>query len=169
MTQYVLISLDTGEVALATLRNGPPEGVANGAQGYVIAKGTRSFKWLPVAANTLQAWQSDGDWPATVALDAADVRRAIISTSLADWKARRLGQLRAEAGRRIEGAGAMPLFKQINMMAEALTTGQTSEVAQAWSDVIDPVRQASNAAEEAIAASATHAEVEAAYAGVDWP
>lgn len=93
--------------------------------------------------------------------------------SLAEAKARRIGEIRADAGARI--LARHPDYKQRNMLARlhelhdkrldgvALTAAEQTEVTHfrsAW-DWVRQTRQASDAAEAKVASAATIAEVDA--------
>lgn len=176
MTQYIRMIKATGEIEPSTLRDTPP----------ILAADTmdvKGWRWLTVVENeNLSAWQSNGDFPETVATDATTVSRNIVSVSLDNWKVRRIDALRVEAKSRI--VEYVPEYLQLNMLATALklvnkraegntlTQDEEASVNSAealWADSINPVRAACNAAEATIGEATTHADVDVAYAAVSWP
>lgn len=182
MTSYVRINYDTGLVDMSTLRATPPDGVPAGENGYVVNKGGRRYRWVPVGANSLEPWQRNDAWPATVSVNTPEIKPTVVSTPLSDWKTVRTTALRAEARARI--VAFAPEHMQLNMLARAteltnkvasggtLTQEESAEVdafKAVWSDHINPIRAAANVAEAAVADALDYEGVEAAFAAVAWP
>lgn len=176
MTKYVRVVKATGAVEGETERAGAPVGL----EAPYDVKGWRWLEVLPV--RQLAAWEREGGLPATADPAGTSVSRQVVVVPLADWKARRIAKLRAEAGDRITAFA--PTHLQLNCLARAselafkladtgsLTSDEQAEAATLramFSDHVNPVRAACNAAEAAIDAAEDHAAVETAFSGVQWP
>jgi len=131
------------------------------ADGACIPKDDGNVDWREYLA-----WRSAGNIP-------------FASETLDEAKARRIGEIKAEAGARIEAR--YPAHKQRNMLARlnelhdkrldgiTLTAGEKAEVTNmraAW-DLVKQVRQASNDAEAQVSAAATISAVDAVIPA--WP
>ena len=168
MTQYVLMNTTTGEVIRNKIRNEAPT---------LMEKG--EFRWLTIYEGTLAGpWEHFTTLPANVSLGATTITLEKSTQTVADWKSKRISDLRTKAGVLISEQA--PQHLQLNLIARATelthkaTTTALSDVEQEeiaafqslWSDKINPIRQTCNTGEEAISSATTHEEVETAYASV---
>lgn len=170
MAQYIRMNTLTGAVIPGVVSQAPE----------VMEKG--SLRWLTVVDNVLSAWQSNGSFPATVAVNATTISLAVVDATLADWKLRRVADIRREQYRRIEAAYPLgqvisTLFKSLRLTYKKAATGAVtvpeatylSAVGTIASSTIEPIDTAAQAAVDAINAAANYLAVETAYAAVAWP
>jgi len=169
MTLYVCMNTLNGVVDHKSIRSIPPSVIE-----------VKHFRWLTIGEPVLNVWERRGELPLTVLADATSIVYNKIVFTLAEWKARRINDLRAKAGSLISDEA--PQHLQLNRIARAtelthksmitaLSPSEQSEIESfqsLWSTKINPIRQVCNDAEELISAATTHEAVESVYSSIVW-